>query len=224
MATEDCLPINGASPRLRGTVVNGDLDPGALRFIPAPAGNSLRNRGSRAQPAVHPRACGEQPRNQDLASPSSGSSPRLRGTELSLSHRSSPARFIPAPAGNSLHWPSRKTLISVHPRACGEQVLSFGGESLLSGSSPRLRGTVPAIHHRRHHGRFIPAPAGNSDVAVTHLITVTVHPRACGEQRVTQDLGPLKIGSSPRLRGTDLFIRTWLLSVRFIPAPAGNRP
>ena len=49
-----------------------------------------------------------------------------------------------------------------------------------------------------------------------------VHPRACGERRVTAGSCPLKIGSSPRMRGTLLFIGFVESQVRFIPAHAGN--
>ena len=50
----------GSSPRLRGTVIEGDLYPTPFRFIPAPAGNRPSNCGHRALSPVHPRACGEQ--------------------------------------------------------------------------------------------------------------------------------------------------------------------
>ena len=55
-------------------------------------------------------------------------------------------RFIPAPAGNSLHAFNGSHRYPVHPRACGEQrwpLLAAGNRVDLwtAGSSPRLRGT-----------------------------------------------------------------------------------
>ena len=51
--------ILGSSPRLRGThrLRRGDLP--ALRFIPAPAGNTSDWRSAAPWWSVHPRACGE---------------------------------------------------------------------------------------------------------------------------------------------------------------------
>jgi len=51
-----------------------------------------------------------------------------------------------------------------------------------------------------------------------------VHPRACGEhQRLASDL-LASLGSSPRLRGTQILKMGGTGISRFIPAPAGNTP
>ena len=71
----------------------------------------------------------------------SGSSPRLRGTELTQ-------------GGVQLGFP-------VHPRACGEQNLRERALALSDGSSPRLRGTELLFNDNSSIARFIPAPAGN---------------------------------------------------------------
>ena len=70
-----------------------------------------------------------------------GSSPRLRGTEQRPAKVELYARFIPALAGNGLGPHSRRRFFPVHPRACGERLLSICGFHDYSGSSPRLRGT-----------------------------------------------------------------------------------
>ena len=49
-----------------------------------------------------------------------------------------------------------------------------------------------------------------------------VHPRACGEHYDYRVCVPLIDGSSPRLRGTWLSDTARTVSIRFIPAPAGN--
>ena len=98
----------GSSPRLRGTEASHGSSPRrfipateALRFIPAPAGNSLECFRNQALMAVHPRACGEQSFWWWFSLMSTGSSPRLRGTEPDVRPAVAPVRFIPAPAGNS---------------------------------------------------------------------------------------------------------------------------
>ncbi len=54
----------------------------------------------------------------------------------------------------------------VHPRECGEQVPHAGSDRPRSGSSPRVRGTVPAIQKPETSQRFIPACAGNRPSAL----------------------------------------------------------
>ena len=57
---------------------------------------------------VHPRACGEHKSSISLPNPSTGSSPRLRGTLLDTGSQAFGLRFIPAPAGNMLTAPYAK--------------------------------------------------------------------------------------------------------------------
>ena len=53
-------------------------------------------------------------------------------------------------------------LNSVHPRVCGEQLSITANKMSVSGSSPRVRGTVAEFFLRQAECRFIPACAGNS--------------------------------------------------------------
>ena len=93
----------------------------------------------------------------------------------------------------------------------------------MSGSSPRMRGTVRASRRQSRTGRFIPAHAGNS--AAPHGVHAahSVHPRACGEQIEDMEFVDDFDGSSPRMRGTGRRINTLDQKERFIPAHAGNR-
>ncbi len=54
----------------------------------------------------------------------------------------------------------------------------------ITGSSPRVRGTLIGAAIRYGESRFIPACAGNaSPVAPTHP-DYSVHPRVCGERLI----------------------------------------
>ena len=192
------------------------------RFIPAPAGNTMDVSASNTSGSVHPRACGEHKNHPKLNVTLFGSSPRLRGTPLLLYSLLLYSRFIPAPAGNTV-WPlGAKIGPTVHPRACGEHYQAAGRERDNVGSSPRLRGTLARLKLRALVMRFIPAPAGNTRLHPTRFKRPTVHPRACGEHHLRRCPAPSPRGSSPRLRGTPQSISRSLLSLRFIPAPAGN--
>ena len=70
--------------------------------------------------AVHPRVCGEHKPLRGLSILSPGSSPRVRGTSRARLFLALLDRFIPACAGN-IYAPSLwESIITVHPRVCGE--------------------------------------------------------------------------------------------------------
>ena len=93
---------------------------------------------------------------------------------------------------------------------------------LVSGSSPRLRGTW---HQRpraiRTHG-IIPALAGNIDGSRLREWCRGDHPRACGEHLPYLGEKGAHQGSSPRLRGTCGDLDEIHVLPGIIPALAGN--
>ena len=154
---------------------------------------------------------------------SAGSSPRVRGTAVFMALAAIGGRFIPACAGNSAAARAAQAEAAVHPRVCGEQRSARSRTRSTSGSSPRVRGTVPSMRTFPGRARFIPACAGNRRLFVTSRYSISVHPRVCGEQsrRIKLDVGVY--GSSPRVRGTVLRSQCGKPQSRFIPACAGNR-
>jgi len=151
-----------------------------------------------------------------------GSSPRLRGTVPAGPQGQLGRRFIPAPAGNGHRCGNSRLRQAVHPRACGERARNNAEMIMIAGSSPRLRGTVIPPRPEPIGRRFIPAPAGNGCETPTRTPGIPVHPRACGERICLLITGNSRVGSSPRLRGTDLCPDGVARDCRFIPAPAGN--
>ncbi|TCS39009.1 hypothetical protein BCF53_11355 [Reinekea marinisedimentorum] len=92
----------GSSPRLRGTGMAPNPASKLCRFIPASAGNGITSRIQKHGLTVHPRVCGERSSLSAHSTNSSGSSPRLRGTELVAPGSNDLPRFIPASAGNGI--------------------------------------------------------------------------------------------------------------------------
>ena len=135
-------PALGSSPRVRGTVV-----------FPVGIGQG--------DGLVHPRGCGEQETTNLITNTYQGSSPRVRGTEVVQAEERDLQRFIPAGAGNSARWTNYSRACQVHPRGCGEQTQCTVTLPLPTGSSPRVRGTVPARPRSVRSCWFIPAGAGN---------------------------------------------------------------
>ncbi len=215
-------PAPGSSPRVRGTGRHTHIETGAIRFIPACAGNRPRRPFPEGWAAVHPRVCGEQYGSKKGRAHWHGSSPRVRGTAGDVFRLAVLPRFIPACAGNSPSSWSHSAILTVHPRVCGEQWHRPRKSLAHAGSSPRVRGTAaPAVSGRAGH-RFIPACAGNRAHRAIPVSLNAVHPRVCGEQSTPCRRRPSASGSSPRVRGTACLSAVLGLGVRFIPACAGN--
>ena len=215
--------MSGSSPRVRGTLRRHDRRQLFHRFIPACAGNAsgstdmpcpcagssprvlgTRRACSSGEQAltVHPRVCGERSTERLLVQLDAGSSPRVRGTPHQHPPLVSIQRFIPACAGNAVNASPAYTQIPVHPRVCGERLPAPAEAALVSGSSPRVRGTRSQHVRQRIWLRFIPACAGNA--ACGHRVRAIgpVHPRVCGERMSCGWHGDVVDGSSPRVRGT----------------------
>ena len=192
------------------------------RFIPACAGNSPGPPHHGLATTVHPRVCGEQSLTKPSADLTNGSSPRVRGTVNFLACGVTPARFIPACAGNRVEETVTASDSPVHPRVCGEQSGVRSPRSESVGSSPRVRGTERSPPSTAAVERFIPACAGNSSCSRGRECSHSVHPRVCGEQGCWRYPAAQCHGSSPRVRGTALPRRARSRITRFIPACAGN--
>ena len=94
------LRVSGSSPQARGTAALSSGRGLRHRFIPAGAGNSLRNWSFPGKTAVHPRRRGEQPCSHPCRCTQRGSSPQARGTGRRHERPGRYRRFIPAGAGN----------------------------------------------------------------------------------------------------------------------------
>ena len=212
----------GSSPRVRGTESTRRL-PGLLtRIIPACAGNRKHPSPAWSPHADHPRVCGEQNFVGSAIHPSPGSSPRVRGTGPRRRRNGQPERIIPACAGNRRAAGTTRHRSADHPRVCGEQSTIAGTNGCTTGSSPRVRGTVPVVVLDHVQARIIPACAGNSFVCCCGHWYLPDHPRVCGEQAAASGGRTVQAGSSPRVRGTAGLARSALRVIRIIPACAGN--
>ena len=212
----------GSSPRRRGTRARHDTRIHRDRFIPAQAGNTAASGRRSGRPSVHPRAGGEHNMIETYTVSADGSSPRRRGTHSARRQSPIVTRFIPAQAGNTIPTGKLGERRTVHPRAGGEHEHGTIRGFIATGSSPRRRGTRIDEPGREHHGRFIPAQAGNTIGAHCSSPALSVHPRAGGEHRYSSTQARLAAGSSPRRRGTPAPQLRPEIEIRFIPAQAGN--
>ena len=131
----------GSSPRLRGTLMVPTERRINNGIIPALAGNTNWCRCGYTCRWDHPRACGEHLMESRTHATRAGSSPRLRGTLLSIGLIGLLVGIIPALAGNTYRQCSQPIKPWDHPRACGEHAIFETPRFKRAGSSPRLRGT-----------------------------------------------------------------------------------
>ena len=157
----------GSSPRVRGTRLRSPRRRRSGRFIPACAGNSGHGPPQPCPRTVHPRVCGELQVGTINQPSTTGSSPRVRGTQTPSDKGECGWRFIPACAGNSVWGLVGVTRLPVHPRVCGELPPALVPRALAHGSSPRVRGTPCRWLRRGVRWRFIPACAGNSESSIS---------------------------------------------------------
>ena len=114
--------LEGSSPRMRGTLQLNIKLAGSCGIIPAHAGNTLGRRASFVSKGDHPRACGEH--------------------FVVVLHGFLSLWIIPAHAGNTVWMKLVPDFRRDHPRACGEHSFSLPSVNRISGSSPRMRGTL----------------------------------------------------------------------------------
>ena len=105
----------------------------------------------------------------------------MRGTPPALRGHVGKVRIIPAHAGNSPSGGACFAFSADHPRACGELDRIRRKVGTRTGSSPRMRGTLPRDLLAPRRIRIIPAHAGNSWKRRSVNPSSTDHPRACGE-------------------------------------------
>ena len=207
---------------MRGTLSHTHSWPRYAGIIPAYAGNTSVNYPQRRNARDHPRVCGEHHWRKYFYSPYTGSSPRMRGTPASRSLSPRPNGIIPAYAGNTPSPRFSRFRPRDHPRVCGEHGFIGYLISLVSGSSPRMRGTLNKTLDDLEKQGIIPAYAGNTTARAISAQEGRDHPRVCGEHIPALRRLASKAGSSPRMRGTLRCCRRRCRGRGIIPAYAGN--
>ena len=215
-------PSGGSAPRVRGTGRHGPAGLGRGRFSPACAGNGHAESSRAMAKAVQPRVCGERGLRSDRCGHANGSAPRVRGTVPAVAVAAFVNRFSPACAGNGRGKLTGQQRVAVQPRVCGERGSPAAIRAAVSGSAPRVRGTVNQLEFGTRAGRFSPACAGNGSRGSGDATAATVQPRVCGERLHFVNDRPADGGSAPRVRGTVLRPGASAELRRFSPACAGN--
>ena len=146
----------------------------------------------------------------------------MRGTPSCVAGKSLYTGIIPAYAGNTDGLITYGRTRGDHPRVCGEHSTSNRPPDVVSGSSPRMRGTHASFGLSVLPPGIIPAYAGNTPHAPSVIRCHKDHPRVCGEHIKQLVAGFNEQGSSPRMRGTRSSVVRLVQIKGIIPAYAGN--
>ena len=166
---------------MRGTLCFGTKNLRGAGIIPAYAGNTTIPSCTWLPVRDHPRVCGEHVCFRLFCNGFLGSSPRMRGTPASVKEQHMDKGIIPAYAGNTYAPNAIRRSWRDHPRVCGEHLTPHASISQVTGSSPRMRGTLTADNNKAKLDGIIPAYAGNTSPSAVTFVLVRDHPRVCGE-------------------------------------------
>ena len=153
-------PLQGSSPRMRGSHELVGPDAVTRGIIPAHAGLTTSATSFLCPIRDHPRACGAHHSTFSLCFNDMGSSPRMRGSRQLRAGGLVCDGIIPAHAGLTVSSNTNSNRRRDHPRACGAHYQATTGEKWYTGSSPRMRGSLSCIHIRKIIHGIIPAHAG----------------------------------------------------------------
>ena len=171
---------------------------------------------------VYPRAYGEANTSTTGIRQNRGLSPRLRGSHPALEHEGVGLGSIPAPTGKPVSCPYSDRLFQVYPRAYGEANIAMIVVVVVTGLSPRLRGSRRDPIWNGGVVRSIPAPTGKPCDGATAARGRRVYPRAYGEATSHPFFFSSVTGLSPRLRGSHVEAVPSGAVLRSIPAPTGK--
>ena len=173
-----------------------------VRIIPAGAGLTSRRVSLRPAAWDHPRGCGAHSDRLNTMSKHSGSSPRVRGSHDAGLHQMIGVGIIPAGAGLTSTRRPRCHGCRDHPRGCGAHLTLSWKSFVVSGSSPRVRGSRYVIISLWNRYGIIPAGAGLTRRRLDGLAEYRDHPRGCGAHGEPHPGHRAGLGSSPRVRGS----------------------
>ena len=108
------------------------------------------------------------------------------------------------PAGAGLTGISKLPMWQIrdHPRGCGAHRVAKSGMAVLTGSSPRVRGSRELVAYFLYGSGIIPAGAGLTWTAIRGAACAKDHPRGCGAHLCRTTRLSSAAGSSPRVRGS----------------------
>src|SRR5690606_25039873 len=229
-------------PRRRGGHAEGLRDRPRDRNTPASAGRTGDRRGRGDLEPEHPRVGGEDRPGASCGWWCTGTPPRRRGGLDRRHHELGARRNTPASAGRTFEMltlglsmtehpasagrtrprPRPGPGAAEHPRVGGEDTLTKDREPARVGTPPRRRGGRRHDRREQRAHRNTPASAGRTTPHVAPPARPSDPPRVGGEDTLTKDREPARVGTPPRRRGGRRHDRREQRAHRNTPASAGR--
>ena len=146
----------------------------------------------------------------------------MRGKLTALRLNGLNVRITPADAGKTSMIRFALAIVEDHPRGCGENRRTRGGQQQRVGSPPRMRGKLGIVHSFYLSGGITPADAGKTRLSASFSLRPQDHPRGCGENCGKTYQRTAYRGSPPRMRGKPSLPHIQPTCVRITPADAGK--
>ena len=146
----------------------------------------------------------------------------MRGKVLLLLDAGVVVGITPAYAGKRVRDSFCKDIRWDHPRVCGEKSPAFSMIEIVSGSPPRMRGKATKTGCFHPGVRITPAYAGKRVSAAMLALTLSDHPRVCGEKNIPFLRSFRVWGSPPRMRGKGADLGRGRRALGITPAYAGK--
>ena len=166
--------------------------------------------------------CGEHAIAKAHAADLLGSSPHVRGAHRGHAMSTMTAGIIPACAGSTISVTFSRIDVRDHPRMCGEHRTRYSVHTPFVGSSPHVRGALQRLHLAFVQIGIIPACAGSTSSLYESCVLVRDHPRMCGEHLREIGQETAQQGSSPHVRGAQVWDGNEFAQTGIIPACAGS--
>ena len=110
----------------------------------------------------------------------------------------------------------------VHPHACGDNEYLPTRRVTVLGSPPRVWGQPTNSLCVVVFPRFTPTRVGTTIDACRKILTIAVHPHACGDNMRMACCMRRNFGSPPRVWGQPDLAHPWNLNIRFTPTRVGT--
>ena len=131
-------------------------------------------------------------------------------------------RLIPTCVGSTPDTERVAAAVAAHPHVCGEHARLFIAGQQIPGSSPRVWGAQILEGRLGHLNRLIPTCVGSTAFLMLLEGCIAAHPHVCGEHQFVVAEYLAQVGSSPRVWGAPLVLRTASIGTRLIPTCVGS--
>ncbi len=174
--------------------------------------------------ALYPRARGEDLMGAGSKAALGPLPPRTRGGQDGPQPAAGLRPSTPAHAGRTARPRSRSTRSTLYPRARGEDVVVLAAGAAVPPLPPRTRGGRRLLVFACSSCASTPAHAGRTRRSRRHGRSVSLYPRARGEDTESLEKGWLPIPLPPRTRGGQAHRQVLRPELPSTPAHAGRTP